>query len=99
MAGGLPAQRGSASFPSTGPPPLLRMPLLTRLEWTSGAFRLRPKCSSRCWRRAFMPDHAHKTRIACEVNGKPVSVEAYPMARLLDVLREELHLTGTKEGC
>jgi carbon-monoxide dehydrogenase small subunit len=46
-----------------------------------------------------MPDHAHKTRIACEVNGKPVSVEAYPMARLLDVLREELHLTGTKEGC
>ena len=25
--------------------------------------------------------------------------EAYPMARLLDVLREELELTGTKEGC
>ena len=24
---------------------------------------------------------------------------AYPMARLLDVLREDVHLTGTKEGC
>jgi carbon-monoxide dehydrogenase small subunit len=33
------------------------------------------------------------------VNGKDVSVSAHPMARLLDVLREELHLTGTKEGC
>jgi carbon-monoxide dehydrogenase small subunit len=27
------------------------------------------------------------------------TVRAYPMARLLDVLREELDLTGTKEGC
>ncbi len=26
-------------------------------------------------------------------------VEAYPMTRLLDVLREHLGLTGTKEGC
>jgi aerobic carbon-monoxide dehydrogenase small subunit len=33
------------------------------------------------------------------VNGEPRSVDAYPMARLLDVLREQLHLTGTKEGC
>jgi len=28
-----------------------------------------------------------------------MSVEAFPMTRLLDVLREELQLTGTKEGC
>src|SRR5215207_10754852 len=33
------------------------------------------------------------------VNGAPSNVEAFPMARLLDVLREQLHLTGTKEGC
>ena len=33
------------------------------------------------------------------VNGAPRSVEAFPIARLLDVLREQLHLTGTKEGC
>ena len=33
------------------------------------------------------------------VNGEARSVEVFPMARLLDVLREQLHLTGTKEGC
>jgi carbon-monoxide dehydrogenase small subunit len=37
--------------------------------------------------------------IACTVNGEPRRVQAFPMARLLDVLREEMHLTGTKEGC
>jgi carbon-monoxide dehydrogenase small subunit len=34
-----------------------------------------------------------------EVNGVMVDVAAHPMKRLLDVLREELRLTGTKEGC
>jgi len=33
------------------------------------------------------------------VNGQARSVEVFPMARLLDVLREQLQLTGTKEGC
>lgn len=33
------------------------------------------------------------------INEQPKTVQAWPMARLLDVLREELHLTGTKEGC
>ena len=33
------------------------------------------------------------------LNGKSVNVESHPAARLLDVLREECHLTGTKEGC
>ncbi len=33
------------------------------------------------------------------LNGKDTSVDAHPMARLLDVLREDLCLTGTKEGC
>ena len=37
--------------------------------------------------------------IALTVNGEPRRVRAQPMARLLDVLREELGLTGTKEGC
>jgi carbon-monoxide dehydrogenase small subunit len=40
-----------------------------------------------------------KARVECEVNGQRVTLEAYPMARLLDVLREQLGLTGTKEGC
>jgi len=33
------------------------------------------------------------------VNGRPVSVDVAPTARLLDVLRDTLSLTGTKEGC
>jgi carbon-monoxide dehydrogenase small subunit len=33
------------------------------------------------------------------VNGDPVELEVPGMRRLLDVLREDLGLTGTKEGC
>jgi carbon-monoxide dehydrogenase small subunit/xanthine dehydrogenase small subunit len=33
------------------------------------------------------------------LNGKRVSVTVHPLTRLLDVLREDLALTGTKEGC
>lgn len=33
------------------------------------------------------------------LNGGDVDVDAHPMRRLLDVLREECRLTGTKEGC
>ena len=40
-----------------------------------------------------------KTPINFTVNGESRSVETFPMSRLLDVLREELQLTGTKEGC
>jgi carbon-monoxide dehydrogenase small subunit len=38
-------------------------------------------------------------KISFVVNGEKKSVTAPPMARLLDVLREVCHLTGTKEGC
>ncbi len=37
--------------------------------------------------------------IAFTVNAKPVSVDSPGSRRLLDVLRENLGLTGTKEGC
>ena len=33
------------------------------------------------------------------LNGVATTVSAHPMARLLDVLRDECALTGTKEGC
>ena len=33
------------------------------------------------------------------VNGEAVEVQVTGMRRLLDVLREDLNLTGTKEGC
>jgi carbon-monoxide dehydrogenase small subunit len=46
-----------------------------------------------------VPDASRKVEINCTVNGERQTVNAYPMARLLDVLREELRLTGTKEGC
>jgi len=38
-------------------------------------------------------------KIAFTLNGNGTQVDAPPMRRLLDVLREDLHLTGTKEGC
>ncbi|HEY8144399.1 MAG TPA: (2Fe-2S)-binding protein [Kofleriaceae bacterium] len=37
--------------------------------------------------------------IALEVNGRALEVETSPARRLLDVLRQDLGLTGTKEGC
>jgi carbon-monoxide dehydrogenase small subunit len=38
-------------------------------------------------------------QIEFKVNGEPRQLDVFPMARLLDVLREQLQLTGTKEGC
>jgi carbon-monoxide dehydrogenase small subunit len=37
--------------------------------------------------------------IRVEVNGQVREVKSPPLTRLIDVLREELSLTGTKEGC
>jgi carbon-monoxide dehydrogenase small subunit len=37
--------------------------------------------------------------ISLTVNGEVRAVRAYPMERLLDVLRHQLGLTGAKEGC
>lgn len=41
----------------------------------------------------------NKLEISFTVNGEPRQVRAYPMERLLDVLRLEFGLTGAKEGC
>ena len=40
-----------------------------------------------------------KREISLSVNGQLVTVRVHAMERLLDVLRHELGLTGTKEGC
>jgi carbon-monoxide dehydrogenase small subunit len=40
-----------------------------------------------------------KSDIRLVVNGKSLKIRAFPMERLLDVLRLQLGLTGTKEGC
>ena len=42
---------------------------------------------------------AEPMAIRFEVNGEAMTVDAYPLARLLDILREDLRLTGVKEGC
>ena len=38
-------------------------------------------------------------RIDCHVNGRAVALDGHPLSRLLDALRSQLSLTGTKEGC
>lgn len=40
-----------------------------------------------------------KTTVQLTVNAQSHRIDVPPMKRLLDVLREDLHLTGTKEGC
>lgn len=40
-----------------------------------------------------------KCGVELTVNDCEYKLETYPMRRLLDVLREDLRLTGTKEGC
>jgi carbon-monoxide dehydrogenase small subunit len=44
-------------------------------------------------------EETDQVEIVCKVNGKQQTLHAYPMERLLDVLRQQLQLTGTKEGC
>ena len=39
------------------------------------------------------------SEIAFELNGQPVKIAASPTRRLIDLLREDLQLTGSKEGC
>ncbi|WP_051978361.1 (2Fe-2S)-binding protein [Edaphobacter aggregans] len=45
------------------------------------------------------PQDVPRTEVHFTVNGRPCCILVYPMQRLLDVLRCELGLTGTKEGC
>jgi aerobic carbon-monoxide dehydrogenase small subunit len=40
-----------------------------------------------------------KCEVTFTVNGQAMSLQVHAMERLLDVLRHELGLTGTKEGC
>ena len=45
------------------------------------------------------PEKTAKCEVSFTVNGEAKKVLAHPMERLLDVLRDDLRLTGTKEGC
>jgi carbon-monoxide dehydrogenase small subunit len=46
-----------------------------------------------------MTQEVEKVLLGMTVNGKPVDVRVDPAWTLLRVLREDLHLTGTKKGC
>ena len=46
-----------------------------------------------------MTEEVEKVLLRMTVNGKPVEVRVDPAWTLLRVLREDLHLTGTKKGC
>ena len=41
----------------------------------------------------------NKIKISFKVNDKKYEIETTPLRRLLDILREDLKLIGTKEGC
>jgi aerobic carbon-monoxide dehydrogenase small subunit len=44
-------------------------------------------------------EHRGKCELSFTVNGKAETIRVFPMERLLDVLRNNLGRTGTKEGC
>lgn len=46
-----------------------------------------------------MPEVLEKLDVSLEVNGEPVRVAVSHDSTLLDALRDELELTGTKRGC
>jgi xanthine dehydrogenase YagT iron-sulfur-binding subunit len=44
-------------------------------------------------------EYFEKLPLKIDVNGKPYSLSVEPRVTLLDLLREQLHFTGTKKGC
>jgi carbon-monoxide dehydrogenase small subunit len=44
-------------------------------------------------------NNMRKINLTFTLNGKPYDIEANPGARMIDVIRDDLGLTGTKEGC
>ena len=43
--------------------------------------------------------HSHKTRVEATINGENVEFLCEPRQSMLEVLRDVLELTGSKEGC
>ncbi len=46
-----------------------------------------------------LAEYFEKVPLQLEINGKPYSLTVEPRVTLLDLLREQLGLTGTKKGC
>lgn len=49
--------------------------------------------------RTMQPPRPENLHIKCSVNGEQVQVSVAPYKTLLEMLREDQHLTGTKHGC
>jgi len=47
----------------------------------------------------FLPDEARRHAVALRINGSDIHIQVSPWVTLLDLLREQLHLTGSKKGC
>lgn len=48
---------------------------------------------------AIIPEGAKEHSISLTINGQPRTLEVLPWTTLLDLLREQLDLVGTKKGC
>ena len=105
--------KGIGELPMDGPAPAIVNAVvqatgveLQRDSAAAGRYLPRPDCGSRNaqrnrWRPRWRRREANerKREVSFTVNGAAHTVSVYPMERLLDVLRSELGLTGTKEGC
>jgi xanthine dehydrogenase YagT iron-sulfur-binding subunit len=69
--------------------------LLSAIALTPGTM---VKAAENQWDEKFA-DVAEKIPLTLEVNGVSHSLKVEPRVTLLDLLREELHMTGSKKGC
>ncbi len=46
-----------------------------------------------------LAEYFEKVTLQLQINGQPYSLTVEPRVTLLDLLREQLDLTGTKKGC
>ena len=69
--------------------------LLSAIALTPGTFI---RAAENQWDEKFA-DVAEKIPLTLEVNGVSYSMKVEPRVTLLDLLREQLHLTGYKKGC
>src|SRR3984957_14269047 len=69
--------------------------LLSAIAMTPGTI---VKAAENKWDEKFA-DVAEKLPLTLQVNGVSYSLKVEPRVTLLDLLREQLHLTGSKKGC
>lgn len=69
--------------------------LLSAIALTPGAIR---RAAENKWDEKIA-DEMGKVPLSLEVNGVPYNLKIDPRVTLLDLLREQLHLTGSKKGC